>query len=118
MAVTAAFSLTPLGGDAVESDGSVAPVVTEVVRIVRASGLPNETNAMFTNVEGELDEVLDLLKRCIERAVEAAPRVSVVVKLDVRPGRSGALRSKVASVERLLGDDGATSGAPGPTGER
>lgn len=117
MAVTAAFSLTPLGGDAVEPDGSVAPAVAEVVRMVRGSGLPNETNAMFTNVEGELEEVLDLLKRCVERALEAAPRVSVVVKLDVRPGRSGALHEKVASVERLLGDDGARSGVP-TTGEQ
>jgi len=104
MSVTAAFSVTPLGGTAVGDDGSVGPAVAEVVRLVRQSGLPNETNAMFTNVEGELDEVLGLLGRVVERCAELAPRVSVVVKLDVRPGRSGALRGKVATVDRLLGE--------------
>lgn len=93
----AAFSITPLGaGD------SVGDAVAEAVRLVRDSGLPNETNAMFTNVEGEWDEVMGLLHRCVERVAADAPRVSVVVKLDVRPGHSGALREKVAHVERYL----------------
>ena len=50
----AAFSITPIG-----SGESVGAAVAEAVRLVRASGLPNETNAMFTNVEGEWDEVMD-----------------------------------------------------------
>jgi uncharacterized protein (TIGR00106 family) len=102
MAVVAAFSVTPLGGGAVAEDGSVGPVVAEIVRIVRQSGLPHETNAMFTNVEGSLDEVLDLVKRCTDHAATLAPRVSVVVKLDVRAGRDDALHEKVATVERLI----------------
>jgi len=55
----AAFSITPLG-----AGESVSASVAEAVRIVRASGLPNETNAMFTNVEGEWDDVMGLIKRC------------------------------------------------------
>jgi len=105
MSVVAAFSVTPLGGDAVERDGSVGRVVAEVVRIVRASGLPHDTNAMFTNVEGTLDEVLDVVKHCTIRAAELAPRVSVVVKLDLRPGHEDALHAKVARVERYLAGD-------------
>jgi uncharacterized protein (TIGR00106 family) len=94
----AAFSLTPLGaGD------SVGAAVAEGVRLVRASGLPNETNAMFTNVEGDWDEVMSLVKRCVERLAEAAPRVSVVIKIDYRPGVSDALHTKVASLEAHLG---------------
>ncbi|GAC1314400.1 MAG: MTH1187 family thiamine-binding protein [Acidimicrobiales bacterium] len=97
----AAFSITPLGtGPA--GDDSVGSAVAEVVRLVRASGMPNETNAMFTNVEGDWDEVMGLLKACVARVAELAPRVSVVVKLDVRPGHDGALTQKVASVERHL----------------
>ena len=58
----AAFSITPLGaGD------SVSGAVAEAVSLVRASGLPNETNAMFTNVEGDWDEVMDLIKACVMR---------------------------------------------------
>ena len=94
----AAFSITPLG-----AGSSVSSIVADCVRIVRQSGLANETNAMFTNVEGDYDEVMAVLKACIDRAAEAAPRVSVVVKMDVLaddPG--GRLRSKVESVESQL----------------
>lgn len=93
----AAFSITPLGaGD------SVGAAVAEAVRLVRASGLANETTAMFTTVEGEWDEVMALLKACTFRVAEVAPRVSVVIKLDVRPGHSDALHAKVHSVEEQL----------------
>jgi uncharacterized protein (TIGR00106 family) len=93
----AAFSITPLGtGD------SVGDPVAAAVRLVRDSGLPNETNAMFTNVEGDWDEVMALLKRCVETIAESAPRVSVVLKIDYRPGTENALEGKVASVERRL----------------
>jgi uncharacterized protein (TIGR00106 family) len=93
----AAFSITPIGiGD------SVAAAVAEAVRLVRASGLPNETNAMFTNVEGEWDEVMSLIKACVERVAEVAPRVSVVIKVDHRPGVTDAMRAKVEAIESRL----------------
>lgn len=93
----AAFSITPLGvGD------SVSASVAEAVRLVRASGLPNETNAMFTNVEGEWDEVMPLIKQCVDKVGEQAPRVSVVIKLDVRPGSENALAHKVEVIEAHL----------------
>jgi uncharacterized protein (TIGR00106 family) len=102
--VLAAFSIAPSGGDTVGEDGSVGEIVADVVRMVRDSGLPNETNAMFTNVEGTLDEVLGLIKRCAEHVATVAPRVSVVVKLDVREGHPNAIHEKVAKVERMIGD--------------
>ncbi|MDQ6840555.1 MAG: MTH1187 family thiamine-binding protein [Actinomycetota bacterium] len=105
MTVIAAFSISPMGGSAVTVEGSVGPVVAEVVRIVRESGLANETNSMFTNVEGNLDEVLGLIQRCIEHVASIAPRVSVVVKLDLRTERDDAMHEKVASVERSLAND-------------
>jgi len=93
----AAFSITPIG-----TGESVSGAVAEAVRLVRDSGLANETNAMFTNVEGEWDEVMDLIHRCVETVGEDAPRVSVVIKLDVRPGHEDALHAKVEAVERRL----------------
>ena len=93
----AAFSITPLGGEE-----SVGASVAEAVRLVRHSGLPNETNAMFTNVEGDWDEVMSLIKACVMKVGESAPRVSLVIKIDHRPGVTGALRHKVESVERRL----------------
>ena len=93
----AAFSITPLGiGDSVSAN------VADAVRLVRESGLPNETNAMFTNVEGEWDEVMALLKACVDAVASSAPRVSVVVKIDHRPEVTDGLRTKVAAVEALL----------------
>ncbi len=92
-----AFSISPLGaGD------SVGDAVAEVVRIVRESGIPNETNAMFTNVEGEWDEVMALIKRCVDAVAARVPRVSVVVKIDHRPGVQDMMHAKVESVERRL----------------
>jgi uncharacterized protein (TIGR00106 family) len=93
----AAFSITPLGvGTAVSGP------VAEAVRLVRDSGLPNETNAMFTNVEGEWDEVMGLIKTCVMTVAEAAPRVSVVIKIDHRPGVTDALHGKVDAIEQQL----------------
>jgi len=84
----------------------VGAAVAEAVRLVRDSGLPNETNAMFTNVEGSWDEVMSLIGQCVDRVAQDAPRVSVVIKMDVRPGQVGALAAKVESVERHLRDPG------------
>ncbi len=93
-----AFSVTPLG----VGEG-VGERVAEAVRVVRDSGLPNRTDAMFTTVEGEWDEVMDVVRRACE-AVDA-PRVSLVLKADIRPGVTGALDAKVATVERHLAGD-------------
>jgi uncharacterized protein (TIGR00106 family) len=93
----AAFSLTPLGvGE------SVGELVAEAVKVVRASGLSSETNAMFTNVEGEWDEVMAVIKSCVEKVAERAPRVSLVVKIDYRPGHENAMTTKMQSVLRHL----------------
>ncbi len=96
-----AFSVSPSGGD---DSGGVGAAVAEAVRVVRGSGLPNETNAMFTNIEGEWDEVMAVVKRAVDAVAAAAPRVSLVLKADIRPGHTGALRAKVERIERALGD--------------
>ncbi len=96
-----AFSIAPAGPD---DTGSYAAAVAESVRIVRASGLPHETNAMFTNIEGEWDEVMAVLKRCVDAMTTSHPRVSLVVKADIRPGHTGQLESKVARIDDLLGE--------------
>ena len=76
--------------------------MTSVIVLVRQSGLPNETNAMFTNVEGEWDEVMNLIQACVMKVSEIAPRVSLVIKIDHYPGVANALQRKVESVERRL----------------
>ena len=77
--------------------------MAEAIRVVRASGLPNETNAMFTNIEGEWDEVMAVVKQAIDAVAAVSPRVSLVLKADIRPGYTGQLTAKVAAHRRALG---------------
>ena len=93
-----AFSVTPLG----VGEG-VGEIVAEAVRVVRASGLPNTTDAMFTTVEGDWDEVMAVLKDAVDAVAERAPRVSLVLKADIRPGVTDGMTSKVETIERHLG---------------
>ena len=93
-----AFSVTPLG---VGED--VADYVADAVRVVRESGLPNRTDAMFTTVEGDWDEAMAVVKRAVDAVAAKAPRVGLTLKADIRPGMTGAITSKVEAVERRLG---------------
>lgn len=100
-----AFSVAPAGvGELSESDpsGSVSTAVIEAVRIVRESGLPNRTDSMFTTIEGEWDDCMDVVKRVCEAVGRYGSRVSLVLKADIRPGHSGELTGKVARVEAGL----------------
>lgn len=94
-----AFSVAPSAPD---HDGSYSRAIAEVVRLVRESGLPNRTDAMFTTIEGEWDECLGVVKAAVELLAATAPRVSLVLKADIRPGHTGELDGKVARVEARL----------------
>ncbi|QNE19333.1 thiamine-binding protein [Kribbella qitaiheensis] len=96
-----AFSISPAAGD---ETGGVSEAVAEAVRVVRASGLPNETNAMFTNIEGEWDEVMAVVKQAVEAVTAVSPRVGLVLKADIRPGFTGQLAAKVERIEQALAD--------------
>jgi uncharacterized protein (TIGR00106 family) len=95
-----AFSVAPSGMEGPE--GSVHDAVAAAVRIVRESGLPNRTTSMFTELEGEWDEVFDVIRRATEAVAEFGPRVSLVLKADIRPGRTGELDAKVDRLEEAL----------------
>jgi uncharacterized protein (TIGR00106 family) len=94
-----AFSISPSGGD---DTGGVSAAVAEAIRVVRESGLPNETNAMFTNIEGEWDEVLAVIKAAVDAVAATSPRVGLVLKADIRPGHTGQLTEKVLRIDERL----------------
>ncbi|STZ40986.1 S-adenosyl-L-methionine-dependent methyl transferase [Mycolicibacterium gilvum] len=94
-----AFSISPSGAD---ETGGVSAAVAEAVRVVRASGLPNETNAMFTNIEGEWDEVMAVVKQAVDAVAAVSPRVSLVLKADIRPGFTAQLTAKVQRIDDAL----------------
>ena len=100
-----AFSVAPSGAPcdgAPDRDASVHDAVAAAVRVVRESGLPHRTTSMFTEVEGEWDEVFDVVKRATEAVLPFGSRVSLVLKADIRPGWTGELDGKVERLERAL----------------
>lgn len=104
-----AFSVAPSGipsdsayAAAGAGDASVHDAVAAAVKIVRESGLPNKTDSMFTTIEGEWDEVFDVVRRATEAVGKFGSRVSLVIKADIRPGYSGELTAKVERLEGAL----------------
>ena len=92
-----AFSVAPSGvGD------SVSEAVADAVRVVRESGLPNHTDSMFTTIEGDWDEVFDVVKRATEAVGRHGSRVSLVLKADIRPGYTGELTAKLDRLDAAL----------------
>jgi len=73
---------------------------------VRESGLRNHTDSMFTTIEGDWDEVFDVVKRATEAVGAFGTRVSLVLKADIRPGYSGELTGKVERLERAINAQG------------
>lgn len=98
----AAFSVAPTV--TMNDDGAMSAVVSRAVRVVRESGLPNETTSMFTTIEGEWDEVMDVIKRATEAVEEVSPRVSLVIKADIRPGHADMMHQKLDSLEKHFTD--------------
>ena len=98
-----AFSVAPSGTG--RADGSVHAAVAAAVRIVRESGLPHRTSSMFTEIEGEWDEVFAVVKAATEAVGAYGSRVSLVLKADIRPGYTGELDGKLERLEQALSDE-------------
>ena len=92
-----AFSVAPSG-----TGESVSEAVADAVRVVRESGLPNRTDAMFTTIEGEWDECMAVVKAACDAVGRHGPRVSLVLKADIRAGHTGQLTAKVERIEDRL----------------
>jgi uncharacterized protein (TIGR00106 family) len=102
--VLIAFSVAPSGtGD------SVSAAVADAVRIVRESGLPHRTDSMFTTIEGEWDECMDVVRRATEAVGRHGDRVSLVLKADIRPGRTGEMQAKLDRLEAAISDRGSST---------
>jgi uncharacterized protein YqgV (UPF0045/DUF77 family) len=95
-----AFSVAP--SVAADSTGSVSEAVAAAVAVVRASGLPHRTDSMFTTLEGEWDECLAVVKDAVDAVAAFGPRVSLVLKADIRPGHTGELTGKLERLEAAL----------------
>ena len=94
-----AFSVWPNGGS---DNDSVHDAVAAAVSIVRASGLPNHTDSMFTTIEGEWDKVFDVIHRATDAVAAYGSRVDLVIKADIRAGHQHELTGKVERLEKAI----------------
>ncbi len=95
-----AVAIAPFGiGD------ELAQEVAEVVRVIRDSGLPHRTTSMFTEIEGEWDEVMEVVKKASFVLAEKGLRTEVILKADIRPGYTDTMNKKIESLETALGGE-------------
>ncbi len=92
------FSLNPL-----DQGSSIAKPVSRAVDIISRSGLSYELGAVGTTIEGELDEVMDLLTECIEDLSRNSERVAFSIQGDFRTDGYPRLKKNVKRVEQTLG---------------
>jgi uncharacterized protein (TIGR00106 family) len=81
----------------------VKNLVAEALAIVDASGLPYKLGAMHTTIEGDAEQVMDVILRCHRRVLELSPRVLTNITIDERKGATGRIEGKVKDVEEVLG---------------
>jgi uncharacterized protein (TIGR00106 family) len=82
---------------------SLSKYVAEAWKLIEQSGLKHEYHSMGTNIEGDLDEIFALIRKCHERFFEmGAPRVSTSVKISERRDKPSGMRDKVESVQMIL----------------
>ena len=76
--------------------------VAEVVKVIRDSGLPNKTYSMFTEIEGEWDEVMKVVKNATFVLAEKGIRTEVIMKMDIRPGYNNMMTEKIDRMENQM----------------
>ena len=91
------FSMSPM-----DKGESLSQYVSRSLNIVDKSGVNYRLNPMGTVLEGEWEEVMDVVKQCFEKMSADCNRITCSVKIDYRKGKSGRLESKIASVEKQL----------------
>ena len=91
------FAVVPMGVP------NVKELVAEALKIVDQSGLSYRLGAMHTTIEGESEQVIDVIFRCHRRVMELAPRVLTHISIDDRKDATGRLQGKVHDLEQILG---------------
>lgn len=82
---------------------SVSDYVAECHRVLQKSGLKHKLHAFGTNIEGDWDAVMAVVKECHERVhAMGAPRITTTIKLGTRIDRAQTMDDKVQSVEKKL----------------
>jgi len=92
-------TIAPLG----TASPSLSAYVAGVERILRDSGLTHQLTAMGTIIEGDLDEILRVVRAMHEAPfAQGAVRVSTLIKIDDRRDQEHTIAGKMRSVEEKL----------------
>lgn len=94
-----AVSIAPVG-----TGEELASHVAEVVKVIRESGLPNKTSSMFTEIEGDWDEVMAVVKRATFVLAERGIRTEVLIKADIRPGFVDTMSGKLDRLNAAMNE--------------
>ncbi len=83
---------------------SVSEYVSKVIKIISKSNYPYKLNAMGTVVETEtVSEALDVIQKSYNILEEFSDRVYITANIDVRKGKTGRIKSKVDTINKLIG---------------
>ena len=94
----AEFSVFPIG----KGEG-LSQYVSQIIKMIDESGLEYRLNPMGTVVEGEWDEIFDLIKQCHQKMGQFSTRVITNISVDDRKGAIGRITGKIESVEKTIG---------------
>ncbi len=97
MSVLLEFSMVPM-----DKGNSFSQAVARSLDIIDKSGVPYQLNPMGTVLEGEWDEVLQVVTDCFRKMSEDSNRVSCSIKIDARKEGDNRLQNKIKSVEKIL----------------
>lgn len=96
----ASFTIIPIG-----TGEELKEKIAEIVSIIGKTGLPYTLGAMQTTIEGESDEVMDLIMKCHAHMRTTCPRVLTSITIDDREGASNRLTGKIDDVKQILGKE-------------
>jgi len=82
---------------------SVSKYVAACEKIISAAGLKHLLHAYGTNIEGDWDDVMAVVRKCHEVVHEmGAPRITTTIRLGTRIDRDQSMSDKLQSVQEKL----------------
>jgi len=98
MSVLLEFSMYPL-----DKGESLSKYVARSLDIIDKSGVKYKMNPMSTVLEGEFDDVMNVVRKCYEQMRQDCSRIACRIDIDYRSCRENGLEGKIKSVEEKVG---------------
>jgi uncharacterized protein (TIGR00106 family) len=100
MSVLLEFSMFPIG-----KDESVKEDVAKIIKMIDESGVAYQLTPMGTIIETEkIESALEIVQKSYAILEQNSNRVYAALKFDIRKGNMGRLKSKIASIEKIIGE--------------